>query len=699
MALALTDDEGFELVDAQGLVVDEDCASGCCGDAACCRAGTHTCGTSASGRSLCVTQWGASGRSETRLVSRRDVTVSYRVPALEICNPPRSGQVVHEHIETTTGMVTTRSEELTTPGGGRSLPGFCRVFARFPIVASWETIGTDSGSIFHSDECPVAVVHDYNRPTDHADVYEDCAEARADCWYLSGEAPEDQLNLVFIGAWADWVRLGADEDSDVTTVEAETSGGSPAHGIPGITTVTTTRVQRRRVTAFRWQADREEYSDSITSSLLTRTTISKTWSGTAAITLADGSVVPHFDVAGSSYLEELNDYTYRARGRVKMGWEEDCDGQTPPVACGASRCNPHELPFIVGEPCSGFNAAGGMGVPRPLVLPAANVRGCGRIPGPGNAGRSWCYKFTPGGRKTRDPSALGAVIGTQVIGGAEPVALTCCECLDEATCPKTDLSVNIPGCWVNARRDEITGEFIVEEATVGGKCCCFASDKIRLVDFLLTNEFGPDETGALLGFEECASMATQPYPDDLPNLMAGVRRDFTGQFRYPYSCRFARNQPFNAGQWDIGEGSGIACVWDSQSGFIYDFNTPQSVLNFGLPAPCPRDQRVNERGEYDRNSEFYFRIIRHNVVATCDAFEFSGIREQVRIVDDVVVVRTTVRIRFAIEAAPAVPGMPCVGGCGEGNRDLGLGTGGRGVVVWRGDGGGGCAECDEEGGV
>jgi hypothetical protein len=304
-------------------------------------------------------------------------------------------------------------------------------------------------------------------------------------------------------------------------------------------------------------------------------------------------------------------------GRVTghSGWSVNCDGTNGPQGCApvVTECEPDLISFIVGVPCGA--------APRPFVLPVGNVFRCGYVLHAGV-----CYQFSPNGRRIRDPVALNAIVGTQLVNQYSPQ--TCCDC--QPACPKVDL-VSRPE-WLCGQRDGLTGVWATYQPFVAGRCCCFPGDRFKVRTGYTTYT---ERDGGNVTYSERLDMVPEtsgeidpatgnPYP----NPIAGFRRD-VGSVRYsqlyvdslggsnPQSGRYQFTGPVDCEYIGFGAAGG-ASVWSLSTPLDWDGN---HLRVFRLQPPA----NSNANGEANG-----WRLMRYALSATCTGMTVDALWHQLR---------------------------------------------------------------------
>jgi hypothetical protein len=344
--------------------------------------------------------------------------------------------------------------------------------------------------------------------------------------------------------------------------------------------------------------------------------------------------------------------TLAVTGRVTghSGWSVNCDGTDGPYGCApvVTDCEPDLISFIVGVPCGPATA-------RPFVLPVGNVFQCGYVNLNGV-----CYQFSPNGRRIRDPVALNAIVGTQLVNQYSPQS--CCEC--SLTCPKTDLASDgrKDGVWLNGVRDGLTGAWSTSPAFTAGACCCFPADRFRVRTGYTTYT---ERSGGNVAYTERLDMVPEtsgeidpttgnPYP----NPIAGFRRD-VGNVRYsqnyvnslggsiPQFGRYEFTGPVGCEYSGFGAAGG-ASVWSLGAPLDWDGNHTRI---FRLQPPAASNANGEANG---------WRLMRYALSATCTGMTADALWHQIRDDGEVYSVDAHLVLDVVRDDTPG----PCTGGCG-----------------------------------
>jgi hypothetical protein len=732
----LVSSDGYELVDqATGLVLDSECAPECCGAAIdCCRdpERTRTCGlvgTAPDGRTsrrhATVTEFDTSSGIDNfeSHVSTSRVSLSFTGALAEdhlLCASSTlpanyrncEGYCRPEEVVNTRRLITrvgnARTERLNGLNCGSSPPGgsgaSCEVRWNVPIVREDRTTEElDEDSVVQaSSVSPVLPCSFENiRPPgqyNSASPVELCYQFLAQCWTLgsgvarsAAEAPAFNPDPFLFFP----IPLGS------STITQTSDLGMPPGAIGFNREILTETVE----STLSWVATETEWRQEYRATRRRTIVREADWRlTTTAVDLhipsrGSGTITQHYVNRERLVLTE----THRRAVVMKLGWDLDCDLSPGPTVCSpvVTDCQPDLIGYIIGERCG--SPAGGS--PATWVLPAANVQACGVVRLGGE-----CWRFDPvNGRRTNDPTALGANIGVVLVTPESP--RTCCECQPDTTCPKTELDFDDHPEWLGGYRELAepgqVGRFIFTRPFVAGKCCCFAADRFRLQEQWseLETRTWPDN---ILQSRERITIIPVVRPPDLPPApdisgQGGFRRD---EPRVLFSIRIetfdGQGNPLHPpiDQHGLELIGPIGCPWDA-------FNDVGQVRTYTFDQPLhvdglhPRNQRVPTPLEtrftdgIDQAGGTGWRIMRYSPGVICTLLTFDGEWERAGLPGDGIKFVVRSGVRWNMTPAEAVTG-PCAGGCVESVLQPTPGDGPVGQPVLAGAGGG-CSGCGGDG--
>lgn len=165
--------------------------------------------------------------------------------------------------------------------------------------------------------------------------------------------------------------------------------------------------------------------------------------------------------------------------KVALGLDlpERCSDGAPGPSCNVVNpdpdpCDEPAIEYLLATDCPGVTGE------RPVVFPAENVQGCAVVNVAGV-----CRQIGPSAPRVRDPSTVGpagAIVDFTVIPpnpALAGLAQTCCDC--DPVCDGRPVLAS--PCWGQGQRD-LNGNWVPAPVYLGGGvCCCFEDDEIELV--------------------------------------------------------------------------------------------------------------------------------------------------------------------------------------------------------------------------
>jgi hypothetical protein len=727
----LVSSDGYELVDQAGLVLDADCAPECCGGAVdCCRdpEGTRECGlrgTAPDGRTsrrhATVSEFETRSEVET-FTSDVEHVVDAVMFSGALTTDDNACRLFTGNIRDCEGrcrdFTVTQSRRLISRVGsaiGDRLNGIncgtsvqpgtsnlaCEVLWDVPIVRedrTTEEVEEDSFVLVSSTSAAPPCSYDVIRPPGQyntARPAELCLPFTAACWKLGSgiarslaEAPLFSPDPL-VGRGHFPIPLGSS-----TTTETV-----PEPMPPGAIGVSTRTVSETIDSSLSWVATETEFRQEYRATRRLTRVIETDFRLAGSYTDEHGTVASTKRVRRTQRL--VTTESHRRTVVMKLGWDLNCDLTPGPTVCSpvVTECEPDLIGYIIGERCG--SPAGGS--PATWVLPAANVTVCGVVQLGGE-----CWRFDPvNGRRTNDPTALGANIGALIVTPESP--RTCCECQPDSTCPKTVLDFDDYPEWLGGYRElpvdgqgEV-GRFVFTRSYVAGKCCCFPGDRFRLLEQWseLETRSWPED---LLQSRERITIIPVARPPDIPfapDIMGGggFRRD---EPRALFSIRVetfdAQGHPLHApiDQHAIELLGPVGCPWrafgTSGGTQVYGFDRPLHVdglhpRNQGN-LPTPLDTRfTNGVDEFTG-----WRIKRYAPGVICTLLTFDGEWERGGLPGDGVKFVVRSGARWMMTPAEPVSG-PCAGGCVEVPAGPNAANPANGANAANERLGGGCGDC------